>query len=161
RRGIRAVARGAQRIDRRNRLVDFFANTLDSLSRPDVGPQGQIVFEATLQGKTPRGLLYGRGGKPPLVVPARKTAPRRGPFDRFGSPAILRGKRMAFVAQVGKDENRAPKMFLDLGSRMRVLAAQGSGAPGRLAGRFQAFDPPDANDSLVAFHATLDQASRE
>ena len=160
-RGIRAVARGAQRVDGRNKLVDFFANTLDSLSRPDVGPKGQIAFEATLQGRTPRGLLYGRGGKPRLVVRAKKTAPGGGAFDSFGTPAILRGTRMAFVAQVGSDANRTAKMFLDLGSRMRVLAAQGSGAPGRLAGRFANFDPPDANDSLVAFRATLDQASRE
>jgi hypothetical protein len=160
-RGIRAVARSSQRVDPRNKLVDFFASTLDALSRPDVGPQGQIAFEATLRGRTPRGLLYGRGGKPRLVVRAKKTAPGGGLFESFGTPAVLRGKRMAFVAQVGKDENRAPKMFLDLGSRMRVLAAQGSGAPGRLAGRFQDFDPPDANDSFVAFHATLDQTSRE
>src|SRR5262249_57253713 len=100
-------------------------------------------------------------GTPGLVVRARKAAPGGGAFDSFGTPAVLRGNRMAFVAEVGKDANRALKMFLDLGSRMRVLAAQGSGAPGRLAGRFQNFDPPDANDSLVAFHAMLDQASRE
>ena len=68
---------------------------------------------------------------------------------------------MAFVAQAGPDANKKLKMFLDLGSRMRVLAAQGGGAPGRLTGRFAQFDPPDANDSLVAFRATLDQASHE
>jgi hypothetical protein len=159
-RGIQAIARGSERLGK-NKIVDFFVSTLDALARPDVGPKGEIVFEATLQGHTPRGLLYRRGGKPQLVVRAKKTAPGGGAFDSFGTPAILRGKRMAFVAQVGSDENRKPKMFLDLGSRMRVLASQGSGAPGRLAGRFQAFDPPDANDSLVAFRATLDQASRE
>jgi hypothetical protein len=52
-------------------------------------------------------------------------------------------------------------VFLDLGSRMRVLAAQGAPTSGRLVGHFAQFDPPDANDKLVAFRATLDQASRE
>jgi hypothetical protein len=160
-RGVRAVARGSERVDARNKLVDFFASALDALTRPDVGPKGEMVFEATLQGKTPRGLLYVRHGRPHLIVRANRAAPGGGRFDTFGTPAILRGKRMAFVAQAGSGESHKLKMFLDLGSRMRVLAAQGSGAPGRLAGRFSQFDPPDANDSLVAFRATLDTASRE
>jgi hypothetical protein len=160
-RGVRAVARGSERVGGRNKLVDFFASSLDALTRADVGPKGEMVFEATLQGKTPRGLLYTRGGKPQLVVRANKAAPGGGSFDTFGTPAILRGKRMAFVAQAGPDANKKLKMFLDLGSRMRVLAAQGGGAPGRLTGRFAQFDPPDANNSLVAFRATLDEASHE
>src|SRR5262249_598439 len=91
-----------------------------------------------------------------------RAAPGGGSFDSFGTPAILRGTRMAFVAQAGTEKGGStPKLFLDMGSRVRVLAAQGSGAPGRIAGRFRDFDPPDANDSFVAFHATVDPSSRE
>ena len=93
-------------------------------------------------GRRRAALLYTRGGKPQLVVRANKAAPGGGTFDTFGTPAVLRGKRMAFVAQVGPDANKKLKMFLDLGSRMRVLAAQGGGAPGRLAGRFDAVRSP-------------------
>jgi hypothetical protein len=66
-----------------------------------------VVFEATLQGKTPRGLLYTRGGKPQLVVRANKAAPGGGTFDTFGTPTILRGKRMAFVAQAAPTRTRS------------------------------------------------------
>ena len=60
-RGVRAVARGSERVAGRNKLVDFFASSLDALTRADVGPKGEMVFEATLQGKTPaRAPLHAR-----------------------------------------------------------------------------------------------------
>src|SRR4030095_16818415 len=68
---------------------------------------------------------------------------------------------MAFVGQVGSGDNRRTKMFLYRGGRAQPLAAEGSGAPGRLSGRFDTFDPRDANAKLIVFRATLDQAGRE
>src|SRR5262249_49674 len=97
-RGIPAAARRSAR-PAHSKLVDFCASTLGGLSRPDVGPRGEIAFEATLQGRTPRALLFRQSGKPRLVVRAKRAAPGGGSFDSFGTPAILRGTRMAFVAQ--------------------------------------------------------------
>jgi hypothetical protein len=68
---------------------------------------------------------------------------------------------MAFIGQIGSGDSRRAKLFLYRGARARALAAEGSGAPGRLGGRFETFDPPDANGKLIAFRATLDQAGRE
>ncbi len=160
-RPLRVAARSAQRV-RGGRLVDFFVGTLDPLARPSVGPRGEMAFEATLNfGRTPRALLFRRGGRPDPVVRARKRAPGGGTFESFGTPAVLRGRRVAFMAQVGGEESSRTKLFLLAGGRPRALAAQGAGAPGRLGGRFERFDPPDANAKLVAFRATLDQAGRE
>ncbi len=158
-RGLRMAAESSQQV-RGGRLVDFFASTIDSLTRPDVGPRGEIAFEATLEGgKTPRALLLQRGGRPRPVAQAKKAAPGGGRFDNFGTPAVLRGGSMAFVAQVGTGDE--PRLILRRGSRMLLLARQGSGAPGRLGGRFDTFDPPTASDTLVGFRATLDQGGKE
>lgn len=158
---LRIAARGSERVQG-GRLVDFFAGTLDPLTRPSVGPRGEMAFEATLDfGRTPRALLFRRRGRPQPVVRARKRAPGGGTFESFGTPAVLNGRRMAFIAQVGSGQNTRAKLFLLQGGRTRTLAAQGSGAPGRIGGRFDRLDPPDANGSLVAFRATLEQAGRE
>jgi hypothetical protein len=158
---LRVAARSTERV-KGGRLVDFFAGTLDPLTRADVGPRGEIAFEATLEGgRTPRALLFRRGGKPQPTVRAQRPAPGGGAFDTFGTPAVLKGREMAFVGQVGSGDNRRTKMFLYRGGRAQPLAAEGSGAPGRLSGRFDTFDPPDANAKLIVFRATLDQAGRE
>jgi len=151
---LRSLAESSERVHG-GRLVDFFAATLDPLTRPDVGPRGEIAFEATMNfGRIPRAILLGRGGRPQPVVRARKRAPGGGQFDSFGTPAVMRGRRMAFVAQVS---DGGTKVFLLENGRTRILAAEGRGAPGRVGGRFTSFDPPDANEKLIAFHATLDQ----
>src|SRR5262249_26298683 len=140
-------------------LVDFFASTIDSLARPDVGPRGELAFEATLQGgKASRALLLQRGGRPQPVAEAQKRAPGGGLFGSFGTRAVRRGGSLAFVAQVDVTE---PRLFLRRGSRMLLLARQGGGTPGRLAGRFDSFDPPTASATLVGFRATLDQSGKE
>src|SRR5262249_28994459 len=157
-RGLRMAAESSQPV-RGGRLVDFFANTIDSLTRPDVGPRGEIAFEATLEGKTPRALLLEGGGGPQRVAEARKAAPGGGRFDNFGTPAVLRGGSLAFVAQVGTGDE--PRLILRRGSGLLLLARQGSGAPGRLGGHFDTFDPPTAGDTLVGFRAMLDQGGKE
>jgi hypothetical protein len=158
---LRVVARGDERV-RGGRVVDFFAGTLDPLTRASVGPRGEIAFEAALDfGRTPRALLFGRSGRPQPIVRARKRAPGGGAFQSFGTPAVLRGRSLAFVAQVGSGDGSRTKLFLLRGGRARPLAVQDSGAPGRLGGRFDRIDPPDANGTLVVFRATLDQAGRE
>src|SRR5262245_7580321 len=158
-RGLGMAAESSQPV-RGGRLVDFFASTIDSLTRPDVGPRGEIAFEATLEGgKTPRALLLKRGGRPQPVAQARKVAPGGGRFDTFGTPAVLRGGNLAFVAQVGTGDE--PRLILRRGSRLLLLARQGSGAPGRFGGHFDTFDPPTASDSLVGLRATLDQGGKE
>src|SRR5262249_58505022 len=59
-RGTRAAAASSERVGI-GTLVDFFASALDSMSRPDVGPRGQIAFEATLDhGRVPRALRFRR-----------------------------------------------------------------------------------------------------
>ncbi len=180
---LRVVAQGSERI-RGGCLVDFFAGTLDPLARAGIGPRGEMAFEASLNfTQFPRALVFHRGRPQPIVrlesskscasaprdiargpqpvVRARKPAPGGGAFDSFGTPAVLGGRRMAFVAQVGGESGRRAKLFLLQGAKAKPLAAQGSGAPGRLGGRFESFDPPDANAKLVAFRATVDQAGRE
>jgi hypothetical protein len=158
-RGLRVAAESSERV-RGGRLVDFFASTIDSLSRPDVGPKGELAFEATLQGgKTPRALLLRRSGRPEPVAMAQKKAPGGGKYGTFGTPALLRGGNMAFVTQAG--DNNEPRLCLRRGSGTLLLAKQGGGAPGRLPGRFATFDPPTASDALVGFRATLDQGNKE
>jgi hypothetical protein len=157
---LRVAARSSQRV-RGGEIVDFFSGGLDPLTRADVGAGGQIAFEATLEGKSPRAILVRRNGRPSPVVRAQGRAEGGGRFESFGTPAFLRGSRLTFVAQVGTDDGSRQKLFLTRGGRPRPVAAEGSGAPGRLGGRFDTFDPPDANDSLVAFRAGLDQAGRE
>jgi hypothetical protein len=158
-RGLRVAAESSERV-RGGRLVDFFASTIDSLSRPDVGPKGELAFEATLQGgKTPRALLLRRSGRPEPVAMAQKKAPGGGKYGTFGTPALLRGGNMAFVTQAG--DNNEPRLCLRRGSGTLLLAKQGGGAPGRLPGRFATFDPPTASDTLVGFRATLDQGNKE
>jgi hypothetical protein len=158
---LQVVARGDQRV-RGGRVVDFFAGTLDPLTRASVGPHGEIAFEAALDfGPSPRALLFGRGGRPRPIIRARKSAPGGGAFESFGTPAVLRGRTLAFVAQVGSADSSRTKLFLRRRRRVVPLAAQGSDAPGRLGGRFDHLDPPDANGTLVAFRATLTQGGRE
>jgi hypothetical protein len=155
--GLRVAAESSQRVHG-GRLVDFFVSTVDSLTRPDVGPRGQMAFEATLEGgKTPRVLFLRRGRQLQPVAWAKERAPGGGRFDSFGTPAVLRGGDVAFVGQAGTEL----RMLLRRGSGMRLLARQGSGAPGRLSGRFASFDAPTANDTLVGFRATLEQTGRE
>ena len=180
---LRVVAQGSEHV-RGGCLVDFFAGALDALARPGIGPRGEIAFEATLNfSQFPRALVFHRGHPQPIVrvsnsgncasapkvlglgpqpiVRAERPAPGGGSFDSFGTPAVLGGRRMAFVAQVGGTSSQREKLFLLNGGRVQPLAAQGSGAPGRLGGRFDSFDPPEANAKLVAFRATMDQAGRE
>jgi hypothetical protein len=158
---LRIAAQSTERI-KAGRLVDFFSGTLDPLAHAGVGPHGEIAFEATLEGgKTPRAILFRRGGKPQPMARAGRSAPGGGEFDTFGTPAVLHGRTMAFVGQVGSGDSRRAKMFLYRGGNARALAAEGGGAPGRLGGRFETFEPPDANGKLIAFRATLDQAGRE
>ncbi len=157
---LRVTARSSQRV-RGGEIVDFFSGGLDPLTRPAVGPGGAIAFEATLEGKSPRAILIRRKGRPSTVVRTKRRALGGGRFESFGTPSFLRGSRMAFVAQVGSGEGSRRKLFLTRGGRPRPVVAEGSGAPGRLGGRFERFDPPDANDGLIAFRARLDQAGRE
>jgi hypothetical protein len=158
---LRVVARSAQRVTG-GRLVDFFTAGLDPLARPDVGPAGEVAFEATMDGgSSPRGIFSQRGGRPRAMARAGRPAPGGGRFDSFGTPAVLRGAGLAFVGQVVDDGGSRDKLFLSRGKRVRPVAAQGGGAPGRLGGRFEAFDPPDANERLVVFRASLQQGGNE
>jgi len=141
---------------------DVFTAGLDPLTRPDVGRRGEIAFEATTQGgRSPRGIFFQRGGRPSPVARAGRPAPGGGKFDSFGTPAVLHGNTLAFVGQVTSGDGQRDKLFVGSGGGLRPVASQGGGAPGRLGGRFDAFDSPDANDRLVLFRATLDQGRNE
>src|SRR4029453_9218923 len=94
------------------------------------------------------------------VIKAKKRAPGGGEFDSFGTPALFRGG-MAFVAQISGTGDPMPKLFVRPGSRGRATAGRGRGVPGRPGGRLENFDPPDANESFVAFRATTDRAGNE
>jgi hypothetical protein len=159
----RVVAATTGKVPGGGQFVDFFAGTIDSLARSDVGPHGEIAFEATVQGSsTPRGLFMRNGTKKVRVLArARKRAPGGGTFDSFGTPALLGGNRLAFVAQVDQDETRATALFARVRGPLRRIALAGDTAPGRVAGRFEDFDPPDASASLVACRATLTEGGRE
>jgi hypothetical protein len=95
------------------------------------------------------------------VARAGRPAPGGGSFDSFGTPAILRGTNLAFVGQVTSGGTPRAKLFLSQGGQVRAVAVEGGGAPGRLGGRFDAFDPPDANDRTAVFRADLDQGGAE
>jgi hypothetical protein len=158
---LRLVAQSDQRV-KGGKLVDFFTAGLDPLTRPDVGPRGEIAFEATTQGgASPRGIFFRRGGRPRPVARAGRPAPGGGKFDSFGTPAILRGSKLAFVGEVSGGGEQRDKLFLAKGGRVRAVAVQGGGAPGRLGGRFDGFDSPDANDHLILFRARLDLGGNE
>ncbi len=160
----RIVAATTGKVPGGGRFVDFFAGTIDSLARSDVGPRGEVAFEATVQGSsTPRGLFMRSGTKKVRVLArARKRAPGGGTFDAFGTPALLGGSRIAFVAQVdGEDGARAPALFARVRGPLRRVAGAGDSVSGRLPGRFDDFDPPDASGSLVACRATLTEGGRE
>lgn len=160
----RVVAATTGKVPGGGRFVDFFASTIDSLARSDVGPRGEVVFEATVQGsRTPRGLFMRSGGKKVRVLArANKRAPGGGTFDTFGTPALLGGARIAFVAQVdGESGTRAPALFARIGRGLKRVATSGQAAPGRMVGHFDDFDPPDASRGLVACRATLVEAGRE
>ncbi len=161
---IRVVAATTGKVPGGGRFVDFFASTIDSLARSDVGPRGEVVFEATVQGsRTPRGLFMRSGNKRVRVLAgANKRAPGGGTFDTFGTPALLAGSRIAFVAEVdGKSGVRAPALFARVARGLKRVAAAGEPAPGRMPGHFDDFDPPDASRTLVACRATLAEAGRE
>jgi hypothetical protein len=115
---------------RGGRLVDFFAAT--SIPLTGRRPRGEIAFEATMNfGRSPSAILFRRSGRPRPVVRARKRVPGGGQFDAFGTPALMRGRRMAFVAQVG---GRGTKLFLFGNGQSRSLAAEGREAPGQSQG---------------------------
>ena len=110
---------------------------------PTSGRSGEMAFEATLAGEdAARAPLHGAAASRGWSCARTRPLPAAERFDTFGTPAMLRGKRMAFVAQVGPDANKKRSCSCDRGSRTRVLAAQGGGAPGRLAGRFDAVRSP-------------------
>lgn len=160
----RVVAATTGKVPGGGRFVDFFASTIDSLARGDVGPRGEVVFEATVQGsRTPRGLFLRSGAKKVRVLArARKKAPGGGTYDTFGTPALLGGTRIAFVAQVDQETGtRIPVLFARVKGGLKRVAAVGETAPGRMVGHFDDFDPPDANGTLVACRATLSESGRE
>lgn len=160
--GLRTLAVASERAGKVGAFVDFFAATLDSLARGDVGPRGEVAFEATLQGgKAPRGIFMSTGRKPRVLAQARRKAPGGGLFDTFGTPAIERGSRVAFVAQLDRDDERVPALFQKRGGGMRRIAMRGDRAPGRLVDRFEAFDPPDASSTATVCRATLLETGRE
>ncbi|MCW5892579.1 MAG: hypothetical protein KIT14_18855 [bacterium] len=160
--GLRALAVASERVGKAGRFVDFFAATLDSLARGGVGPRGEVAFEATLQGgKTPRGIFLVTGRKPRILAQARRKAPGGGLFDTFGTPAVERGARVAFVAQIDRDGTRLPALFQKRGGGMRRIAVRGERAPGRLVDRFGDFDPPDSSSSVTYCRATLLDTGRE
>lgn len=160
--GLRTLAVASERAGKLGEFVDFFAATLDSLARGDVGPRGEVAFEATLQGgKAPRGVFLTKGRKPRAVARARQKAPGGGLFDTFGTPAIERGNRVAFVAQIDRDDTRVPALFQKRGAGMRRVAMRGERAPGRLVDRFDDFDPPDASSTATICRATLLETGRE
>ncbi len=144
------------------RFVDFFASSLDGLARPDVGPGGQIVFEATLQGTdTPRALFMRAKGRPRRVAAARLRAPGGGVYDTFGTPALLGRNQVVFVAQIDVDGARHPALFVRRGGRTRQVARAGQQAGGRGTGAIADFDPPDGGSSLLACRATLTSGGRD
>jgi hypothetical protein len=160
--GLRTLAVASQRAGKLGQFVDFFAATLDSLARGDVGPRGEVAFEATLQGgKTPRGVFLMTGRKPRALARAHRKAPGGGIFDTFGTPAIERRGRIAFVAQIDRDDQRVPALFQKRGGAMRRIAMRGDRAPGRLVDRFNDFDPPDASSTATFCRATLQETGRE
>lgn len=160
--GLRTLAVASERAGKVGRFVDFFAATLDSLARGDVGPRGEVAFEATLQGgKAPRGIFLMSGRKPRALAQARRKAPGGGLFDTFGTPAVERGSRVAFVAQIERDAERVPALFQRRGGGMRRIAVRGDRAPGRLVDRFDDFDPPDASSTATYCRATLLETGRD
>jgi hypothetical protein len=158
----RVVAATTAKAPGGGQFVDFFASTIDSLARSDVGPRGEIAFEATLQGgKTPRGIFLKRGKKMKILARARKKAPGGGTYDTFGTPALVAGNRIAFVAHVDGDAGQINALFARVRGGLKRIAASGDGVPGRMSGRFDEFDPPDADGALIACRATLTDGGKE
>lgn len=144
------------------RFVDFFAGAIDSQERPDVGPGDDVAFEATMQGgRFSRGVFRRAGSRVQLVAGAGRRAPGGGTYQAFGSPAVVRGARVAFVAQVETQGERAQALLLLRGRRGSRLASQGDAVSGRLSGHVSVLDAPDATDRMVVWRATLAEQARE
>ena len=146
-----ALVPGA-RVEGGGGVRDLFADALDGPGHPNVGPGG-IALPAGLGAGA--GLVVQAGGRLTAVARAGERAPGGGRYVRFGTPAVVRGRQVAFVATVG---GGGAALVLDAGTRGRVLAAVGRETRTRLGGRFTSFDPPTAGSAGVAFRATLDQA---
>jgi len=122
-------------------LVDFFAGAIDGFEQPDVGQDGRVVFEATIQGsRSSRGLFVGKRRK--LQAAALEEQRVDGSLlDAFGRPARS-AKSTAFVARLA--ESGAPTAFFVKKGKLHMLGRKGARAPGRLDGVFDTFGPPDA-----------------
>ena len=143
------------------RFVDFFAGTLDGFEQPDVGPAGEIAFEASLEkGRSNRGLFLRRGNGLSMIAGSGRRAPGGGKYQAFGTPAVLRGRQVAYVAQVENGSGKVDALFVRRGGT-RKLAAEGDTVSGRVTGRIQSIDPPGAGTSLVAWRVILQESARE
>ena len=160
RNGAVPVLKTGDRVPGGGSIRDFFVGVLDAVTRVSVGPGG-FAFQADLTHTSSATGLFARLGRRPLVVArARAHAPGGGRYSSFGTPALLGGRRAAFVARL----TGAPSdlgIFLRNGGRTRVLARAGDTTGTRLPGKFESFDSPVAGAPGVAFRATVDQHGRQ
>src|SRR5262249_2241144 len=139
-RGLRVAAESTERV-RGGRLADFLGTNIDSLSRPDVGPNGEPAVCAALpSGQKPRALLLRRSGRPEPVAMAHKGAPGGGKYDTFGTPVLLRGGNMAFVTQAADADE--PRVVLGRGSGPPPVAQHAGRARRERARHVVTFQPP-------------------
>jgi hypothetical protein len=158
--GARRFAAAGQRAPGGGAYLGFFAGAIDGLDRADVGPGG-IAFQSTLApAGSATGLFVRAGRNVRQVARSGKRAPGGGRFRAFGTPAVARGTRVAFVAGLS-DTGTDSALFLRRGGRLRRVARGGDATGTRVGGRFVEFDAPDADGRLVVFRAELDTRGSE
>jgi hypothetical protein len=157
----RALAIGGDNALGKARFVDFFAGTVDGLDQPDVGPRGEIAFEASLEhGKSSRALFVRRGRRLAMIAGSGRRAPGGGTYQAFGTPALLRGGQVAFVAQVDGNGGKGDALFVRRGGT-RKLAATGAVLNARISGTIDSIDTPGAGTTLLAWRVVLRESARE
>jgi hypothetical protein len=151
RRGPAALVITGRNVKRGGRILDFFAEPLDALTRASVGP-GSTAFQAALTGAAASSGLFSRGGRGIAVIALEgQQAPGGGRYRAFGTPAVVRGRQAAFVAEVGDTS----ALFLKRGARTIPLARAGKDTVTRLGGTFASFGTPATGAGGVVFRATL------
>lgn len=160
--GPRVIAASGDRAPRGGRFVDFLAGGLDTLERPAVGLRDEVAFEASVQGgRVSRGVFRKASGAVRLVVGSNGPVPGGGRYVSFGTPTVLRGGALGFVAQVDSGSGASAVLILQRGRRGRRLMTAQEVLRGRLPGTVQSLDPPQGQDRVVVWRATLVEQTRE
>lgn len=106
------------------------------------------------------GLFRGRGRRTRALERAGRKAPGGGRYVSFGMPALVTPRRYAFVAEV-LDGTQEAVLVARRGRKRIVVAREGLDTGTRIAGRYEAFENPDATPDAIVFRASVSPGTNE